>query len=430
MSGTLAIAAVSAVVKYMFVNALTELTELGLPDAKVSAIAPDKVPGDSVCINVFCFRTSINPGWAQDGLPARDASGDRVARPHLPLDLDFVISAHATKDFHAEILLGLAMQVLHDTPVLPRQLIRDALASPVLQTADTPASTLAAIADADLAEQTELIKFSPEPMSWEALSQLWSALQTQYRPSAIYRASVVLIESRAGARSSLPVRRYGVEAVPIRRPAISAVVAEDGPGTPIVVGKEVRLLGTSLRGEDTRVRVFGAELSGEDLEVSAAEIRFELPAGARAGLAGVQVVHYLSMGTPPRPRRGFESGLAAFVLQPTIRRRNGGYAIDVIPAAGDEPRRLRVEVDPVVDPGQRAALMLNEFAPPDDRPAVALTVDAPPRDAGTPPASQLDFPIPDAPPGEYLVRVRVDGAESSLEYDQAGGYTEPRITLP
>ena len=38
--------------------------------------------------------------------------------------------------------------------------------------------------------------------------------------------------------------------------------------------------------------------------------------------------------------------------------------------------------------------------------------------------------IPDVLAGDYLVRVRVDGAESPLEYVTPTGYNNPRVTLP
>ena len=430
MSGTLAIAAVSAVIKYLLLTSLSETnvaTSVG--DVRISAIAPDKVPADINSINVFFFRSTINPGWAQNALPARDTNGTPISRPYLALDLYYLITAHADKDFYAEILLGYAMQIFHEQPVLPRQLIRDALVSPVLETADTPAPMLAAIAAANLAEQVEQIKFSPEQLSIEALSQIWSTLQTQYRPTAVYKATVVLLESRAQAQSALPVRGYNVYPLPFRQPIISDVIAADGPGTPILISKDVRVRGSRLRGDDTRVRVAGIELSGSDISVSDNEISFALPTVARAGIGSVQIAHYLAMGTPPIPHRGIESNVAAFILQPQIQETDGNYAIEIIAPVDETPRLLRVQLEPVVDASQRVTLLLNEYDPPSDRPARAYAVDALLRDPASPPTAQVDFPIPDVANGEYLVRVRVDGAESPLQYTAPQGYDQPRIAI-
>ena len=431
MSGTLALAAVSAVLKYTLVNSLGDYNvDTAVGSVGVSAVAPDKVDADAPAINLFLLRTDINAGWAHNALPSRSSQGAPIARPDLPLDLYYLVSAHATTDFVAEILLGYAMQIFHERPVLPRQLIRDALVSPSLITADTPAAMLAAIAAADLAGQVEQIKFSLEPSAWETMAHIWSALQTQYRPCALYKASVVLIESTTRAESALPVRSYNIYPLPFRQPVIDDVIAADGPGTPILSTKDVRIRGRRLRGDDTRVRLAGLELSSAALTASDSEISFSLPAAARAGILGAQVIHQLALGTPPVAHRGVESNVAALILQPQITQTGAAYNIAIVPPAGDVPRLLRVQLAPLVDERQRVQLLLNEFNPPANRPPRAHAIDARPRTPGAPATAQIDFPIPDVLAGDYLVRVRVDGAESPLEYVTPTGYNNPRVTLP
>ena len=46
----------------------------------------------------------------------------------------------------------------------------------------------------DLADQVELIKITPAAMSIDDMSKLWTAIQSNYRPSSAYQVSVVLIE--------------------------------------------------------------------------------------------------------------------------------------------------------------------------------------------------------------------------------------------
>jgi hypothetical protein len=52
-------------------------------------------------------------------------------------------------------------------------------------------------------------------------------------------------------------------------------------------------------------------------------------------------------------------------------------------------------------------------------------------DGGTATADtdQLTFQIRDLPSGAYLVRVRVDGAESPLDFDPSGAPVAPSVTL-
>lgn len=431
MSGTLAIAAVSAAIKYLLLSLLPETAGVdSIGDIEISAVAPDKVAEDATGLNIFFFRATVNSGWAANALPALNSAAAPIARPYLALDCSYILTAHAAKDFQAEILLGYAMQVLHENPVLPRQLIRQALTSDLLITVDTPRAVRDAIAAANLAEQVEQIKIAPEHLSLEALSQVWSTLQTPYRPASVYKAGVVLIESRQAARSALPVRGYNVYPLPFRQPVITDVIAADGAGTPILAGREAIVRGARLRGDDTRLRVGGSELAGNNLHVSDGEIRFVLPAQTQAGVNSVQVAHYLALGTPPVPHRGVESNVAAFVLQPQIVLVGDDYQLAIVPPDGDTPRLLRVQVEPQVASTQSAMLLLNQFNPPAGQPAAAYAIDALPRAPGSPPTAQLDFPIPAVAPGEYLVRVRVDGAESSLEYTAPHGYDRPRVVIP
>ena len=72
-----------------------------------------------------------NLGWRNEGLPSRDGSGrTRLSNPPLALDLHYLLSAYSGGDLHAEILLGYAMQLLHEIPVLTREAIRTALQRP------------------------------------------------------------------------------------------------------------------------------------------------------------------------------------------------------------------------------------------------------------------------------------------------------------
>ena len=53
------------------------------------------------------------------------------------------------------------------------------------------------------------MRITPEPLSLEEMSKLWTTFQTQYRISAAYQVSVVLIESTRPTRAPLPVLKRG-----------------------------------------------------------------------------------------------------------------------------------------------------------------------------------------------------------------------------
>jgi len=90
-----------------------------------------------------------------------------------------------------------------------------------------------------------------------------------------------------------------------------------------------------------------------------------------------------------------------------------------------------VTVSPKVSPRQRAVLLLNEFGAVSDTPQ-AYSFDARPRSADR---YTLRFRIRRVLPGDYLVRVQVDGAESPLVVDPDPNsptfeqYFEPTVTI-
>ncbi len=430
MSGNLAIAAVSAVMKYLLQNPLPgDSIAAVVPDLAVTVIPPHQVDDDTPHLNIFFYRALPNPGWAQNNLPSRNSQGARTSNPYLALDLYYLISAHTARDYHGEILLGYAMQTFHENPVLPRDTIRTALSSASLVTADTPANLLAAIAATELAEQIEQMKLAPHYPSPEEVANIWSPLGNDYVPTMYYKASLVLIESRRSAQAAPPVRSYNVYGLPFQQIRIEQVLAEAGSGQPILAGGRILLRGSSLRGEDTRVIVGGVELAGAALNVKSNEIALDLPTGLQAGLIGVQVAHMLNIGTPPQAHQGFESNMAAFVLQPQIRQIGLNYAIQVVPPDATNPRSLRITIDPAVGPDQRATVLLNERNAPSNRAALSFTFNAEKRASGSAAVNELSFFIPDVPSASYLLRLRVDGAESPLVYQDANGYVEPAVSL-
>ena len=413
MSSALAIAGVTAVLIDLLNNGVidNDITPLVGP-VKVSAKPPDRVvPGggtDPNQLNLFLYHVAPNPGWRNRALPSRDGEGARLTNPPLALDLFYLLTAYGEKDFQAEILLGYAMQLFHETPVLTRGAIRMALAGPnqppPVVGSILPANFSALVA-ADLAEQVEQIKIIPQSMGTEEMSKLWTALQTSYRPTAAYQVSVVLIESRRSTRPTLPVRERKVFVMPFRQPTIDAVSPQV-----VLAGDTLTLEGRNLKGDITKVR-FGSIMADPNA-MSDSELEVTVPTTLPAGVNTVQVVHSLDFGTPQEPHRGFASNMGAFMIAPKITTVPLGSA-----AHGST---LTVPVTPSVGRNQRVALLLGDrtiFIPnrPPTDPAVSAT---------------LEFPIPaDFPLGTWLVRVQVDGAESALTVDASGKFDGPVVSI-
>jgi hypothetical protein len=437
VSTALGIASVSVVLVDLLNNGMID-HDVGASvggNVVVSALPPDRVlpangGNEKTQLNLFLYQVTPNVGWRNVGLPSRNDRGERISNPPLALNLHYLLTAYGAKDFHAEILLGYAMQLLHETPVLARSDIRRALTAPTpTSTTTTLPESLRDLSNSELADQLELIKITPEPLSTEEMSKLWTAFQTHYRSTAAYEATVVLIESTNSTRSPLPVLADRVYVHPIRRPTIESVEAKTAANAPILADSTIVIRGRDLAGDVTLVRVSGVEVEPPDTDVLPGKIELDLAGlDLRAGVQTVQIVHQEQMGDPLRPHRGVESNNGSFVLRPSI-------VLPVsktlnAPTPGVNKGTISFHVTPDARVGQRAFLLLNQLLPiasPPDAVAAAYSFRATPFTHDT---DELAFEVADLPDGTYLVRVQIDGIESPLRTAPNGRYDQPKVTVP
>jgi hypothetical protein len=436
MTTALGIAAVSVVLVDLLNNGLIDHDVGSTVGGRVtvSALPPDRVlPSngtESTQLNLFLHRVTPNSGWRNIGQPTLNERGERVGNPPLALDLHYLLSAYGEKDFYAEIVLGFAMQLLHEHPVLSRDDVATALAAPTPTTPSTLPESLQDISKSQLADQVERIKITPEPLSTEEIARLWTAFQSHYRATAAYAASVVLIESTASTKPSLRVRSRNVYARTLRRPTIVEVVSSLGDDAPILAGDTILVRGERLQADVTQVRLAGETFVPAPTDVSNARIVVSLAGDSLpAGLQSIQVLHEVSMGTPEQPHRAVESNVAGFVLAPSI----VSAVATALSAAGPGLSKGTVSFDvaPTVRAGQHAALLLNQLLAdpaPDDAVAVGYSFGAAPVTADT---DSLSFDVDGVADGTYLVRVQVEGAESPLHVDDTTGrFDGPTVVIP
>ena len=291
--------------------------------------------------------------------------------------------------------------------MLTRQMLTDAMAS----------TTLGFLAASDLIEQIDLVKLTPAELSLQDLSNLWSVFfQVPYVLSIAYDASVVLIEDTQTPFAALPVQTRNLRVLPFRQPLIETVQAAGGPNLPILSGDTLVIRGQRLRGDVTSVRIGGqivAPATVLDTQITLTLTAPPLPpALLRAGVQGVQVLQDINFGSPADPHRGFESNVAPFILQPTVTNPT---------LVGSD---VRVDVAPPVRAGQRVNLLLNQSTAV--LPA-AFTFPAPTPALDT---ATVQTATAGVTPGDYFVRLQVDGAESPLDLDPASPTFGPLVTFP
>lgn len=384
MSNALAIAAVTATLRNLLQNAIQPLS----PGAQVTVRPLDRARENLTVdsVNLFLYNTGPDAAWRNADLPG--VNPGEPADPPLALILSYLVTSfsQADDDTISHRLLGGAMSALNQAPVLD------------------PAAIRAALPGNDLYLQTERVKVSPDTLDIEEISKLWTAFQTNYRISAAYSVSAVLIQNPAGAAAPLPVLSRGPgdrgpAALPTAAPpgVLRSVAPADGQlsarlgGVLVLTGDQ--LTGTSVAALLTNQRrAVTVTVPVPAADVTASSILVTLPGDPAAFPAGLWTVQAVisRAGQPDWVTNELPFGLAPTLtnLPLTVTRDNAGTAT------------ITLDCQPQVGPDQDCALLLGQ----------APTA-APPR---TTAQSAVTFTVPNAAPETYPARLRVDGVDSLL----------------
>ncbi|MCP4127236.1 MAG: DUF4255 domain-containing protein [Gammaproteobacteria bacterium] len=433
MSTSLGISAVTTVLQSVLSNRLAGVSgEVG-GSVAVTAVAPDRVDlsgaSDPNQVNLFLYQVVPNPGWTGMDLPARNNNARRISAPPLVLDLHYLISIYAANALVPEILLGEVMQEFHERPIPTRTIITNAL-----NPTSPPAGFPTELANSGLAEQIENIRITPEAISNEEMSKLWTALQAHYRMSVAYQVTTVIIDSEAPAVTALPVSRPLGYAQSSSFPVLLGVAAQAGTTLPIIAGTAIRISGSQLGDLGLTVLVDDVDLSAEVTERREDYIDLmlpdPLPAGIHAGAASVQVVRNDTISEPPELRRSVASNPVVMVLRPTFivnENIDGGQDV-VVDSVTLRSGVFELTLNPAIQRGQKLRVCLNQtggdlraytFRGPDGH-GMADT------DTQT---TTVDVPFSRVAAGSYLIRVQVDVSESVLSIDGGGVYNGPLVAI-
>ena len=413
MSNYLAVATVTGALQHVLSGAAA-----AVPGAKVSTARPDgaapaaRDPG----INIFLYQVMPNAAYRNADLPTRRANGQVVQRPQAALTLHYLFSFYGDENnLEPQRLLGALVRQLHARPLLSHQDIVQTLANP-------PYDTL--LATSNLADQLDLVRFTPLGLSLEELSKVWSIFfQSPYVLSVAYQGSAVLIETDETAQPALPVQTRNLYVMPFRQPVIDKVSSTAGESAPIFATSTLQIDGKQLQGDVTTVLLGGVERAPNS--VGEKRITLPVPGDLQAGARSLQVVHKLLLGSPApgTPHRGIESNVATFILRPQIN-------LPIVKTTAPDPQggppspALQLTVDLTIGKEQRVALLLNATAPGS---ALSYSFLLPPRLAD---ANVVTIPIPGAAAGQFFVRLQIDGAESALDLDPLSANFGPTVTLP
>jgi hypothetical protein len=392
MSTALALSAVTSVLQ----NSLQFLyTSSVFGTINVSAIAPDLVEskygigsGTNPLVNLFLHQVTPNTAWRNIDLPSLAADGaTRLKNPPLALDLHYLLTAYAPDDTQAEGLLGYAILMLHENPILPRAVITNILSTLPPNTYNN------ALKAAGIDAQIEMIKLAPATLGREEMAWLWTALKADYRPTFPFQASVVLMRNENPTLFSLPVltRKLVVQAGP---PAQLYAVQPPNDQSAAVVGDTVKITGASLTGAafivlanpSAHVAYQFVPAIGDITDMLLSFKVPDVPAQMACGVCQVSLLFTDGSGNPAAHTNALTFGV--------------GLAIAAVPApsasAGGGGTLVQLTSDPQVQPGQTVSLVAGQFA------ATAQPITAP--------TASLSFQfVPALPAGNYAARLVVDG---------------------
>jgi len=407
MSNALAISGVTAVLQYCLNLIYTSpLSPFGL--VTVSALAPDIVqgtvgnaPGPALQVNLFLHQVTINAAWRNNAMPALAADGvTRLTVPPLALDLHYLLTAYAGEDTMAEALLGFAVMLLHNNPILPRALIRTALANvphgnPLWNS----------MVGTGLADQIEMIKITPASVGREEMAWLWTALKADYRPTFPFQVSVVLITPPLPISFSLPVLMRNITAQAGLPPQLFSAQPPNQQ-TASAPGDLVTLTGKSLGAATLAAFTNGRQsvdyttplTAGSITDIGATFTVPDDPPNLPAGIYDLALLFTVAGGAITN-----STSTIQFPLSPALLPFSPGAAANN--AAGT---LVTASFKPQARPNQSVSLALASMTP-----GAFVSASAPALPFGTA-AGTLTFQFPTLPPGPYLARLQVDGVFSPV----------------
>lgn len=384
MSNALAIAAVTATLRNLLHGAIQPLASGAQVTVRPLDRARENMTVNSV--NLFLYNAGPDAAWRNADLPG--VNPGELANPPLALTLSYLVTSYSQTDDNtvSHRLLGGAMSALNQAPLLD------------------PAAIQAALPGNDLYLQAERVKVTPDSLDIEEISKLWTAFQTNYRISAAYSVSAVLIQNPVGAAAPLPVLSVGpgpADQGPLAQPStVTGVLRSVAPADGQLfarLGDVIVLTGDELGGTSVSVRLANRRLpvtvTAPATSVTDSSVRVTLPSDPAAFPAGIWTAQAVisTTGKPDWLTNELPFGLAPTLtnLPLTVARNEAGTAT------------LALDCQPEVGPDQDCALLLGQEP-------IAL---ATPRAAAM---STVTFIVTGAAPGTYPVRLRVDGIDSLL----------------
>ncbi|MER6144914.1 DUF4255 domain-containing protein [Streptomyces sparsogenes] len=263
MSASTAIGMVSASLRSLLVS------EMRLdPPVDVTVLAPDE-SGSARRVNLFLYKVTENAFLKNQDQSLRTGPPERVVDAPLSLNLFYLLTPHAPNDAvsgnaAAHQILGEAMRVFHENPVVPGDHL-----------------------DAGLIDARERLQIATGTLSAEELNGMWTTFSQPFRLSVPYQVSTVQLDRLPEAERPLPKRVRRVEVsgpeAPFVPPVVFGMSPVSGPG-----GAALTFTGSGLAGRRARVRM-GERTVADGLGLTGDTFGVSVPGDLKPGFYEVRV---------------------------------------------------------------------------------------------------------------------------------------------
>jgi hypothetical protein len=467
VSNALALAGITSVLQHYLYNLYgTDTVASSFPTpVHITCLAPDQVQQQLQTgtghiqnqVNLFLHLVTHNPGWRNVDLASLSSDGQtQIGNPPLALDLHYLLTVYASDPWQSEALLGFALMMLHQSPVLTRNDVETALNARATSTypySGYPLNNTLGLCG--LNDQSELLKITPESMSREEMAWLWTALKADYRLTFPFKVSVALMLPDLSPSLAFPVLQTSFTPPPAPKPPAipppaPQVVLPNAPPYLLSItyqsgqggaqpGDQITLSGEYLTGAN-RVTLthmqLGISFNVTPTSVAGTQVQFTLPALAPMPSAP-------ALPPPPYPAGGYQvavqwwDAVHQIVTQSTnLLPMAITYWLPAAQSPGSAPvgNDLGVKLATFAPPvwaGQRVQLVLSGTVAGN---VLSFTGEAQPVLSQLP-LTSVTFLFPSTlPTGQtYLARMVVDGLSSQVQFNipvvGPPSFTGPNVTV-
>ena len=218
------------------------LGEITINRTKVTVLAPDEPGGGNRHVNLFLYKVVESPVMKNMDWRVKPGSPGTLIPPPLTLNLYYLMTAYNKNDSETgnapdHAVLGDAMRVFHENPVIPDQYLTDGLKN-----------------------SRENIRIILNTLDLDELSKVWATFKKAFRLSVLYEVSVVQLDMLSDHEKTMATRVGAISIPPFSAsyipPVLDRIEPVSGPDD-----SDLTVYGKHLSGRTTTATIGGVPVT-------------------------------------------------------------------------------------------------------------------------------------------------------------------------